>query len=327
MKRVFSGIQPSGVIHLGNYFGAIKNWIKFIDEYDCLFCIVDLHALTIHQDPEKLRRNTYNLAKLYLATGLDPKKCSLFIQSQSPEHAELAWILNTITPMAELERMTQFKDKAQKNKENINAGLFDYPVLMAADILLYDTDIVPVGEDQVQHVELARIIAKKFNNLYGETLKLPGHIVPKFGARVMGLDDPTQKMSKSAKSDLNFIAMTDSPDIVRKKIMKAVTDSGSDIVYSKDKPAISNLLTIYHLVTGEEIKNIEQKFKNAAYSEFKKELAEKIIDFLTPIQKAMNDIDDKKVKKIMKAGLREARKISQKTLLRVKKNIGLIINE
>ncbi|HUT22627.1 MAG TPA: tryptophan--tRNA ligase [Candidatus Bipolaricaulota bacterium] len=327
MKRVFSGIQPSGVIHLGNYFGAIKNWIKFINEYDCLFCIVDLHALTVYQDPEKLKRNTYNLAKLYLAAGLDPKKCSLFIQSQAPEHAELAWILNTITPMAELERMTQFKDKSQKHKENINTGLFDYPVLMAADILLYGTDVVPVGEDQIQHVELTRTIAKKFNKIYGDTFKIPEPIVPKLGARVMGLDDPTQKMSKSAKSELNYIAMTDTPEVVRKKIMKAVTDSGSDIVYAKDKPALSNLLTIYHLVSGEEIKEIEKKYKGAAYSEFKKDLAEKIIEFLVPIQERMRNVDDKEAQKILGQGLREAKKISEKTLARVKKNIGLIINE
>jgi len=324
MKRILSGIQPSGIIHLGNYFGAIKNWLNFINEFDSYFCIVDLHALTVYQEPEKLKQNTLDLAKIFIASGLDPKKCTLFIQSHVSEHTELSWILSTITPIAELERMTQFKDKSQKHKENINAGLFTYPVLMAADILLYDTDVVPVGEDQMQHVELTRTIAKKFNNLYGDALKVPKTFVPEHGARLMGLDDPTQKMSKSAASEYNYIAITDEPDLIRKKIMKAVTDSGSEIKYLKDKPAVSNLLTIYHLVTGEEIKSIEQKYAGKGYGDFKKDLAEKIIEFLTPIQDKINELDDKKVLKILEKGAENAKKVASQTLDRVKEQIGLI---
>lgn len=324
MKRILSGIQPSGVIHLGNYFGAIKNWINFIKEYDSYFCIVDLHAITAYQEPEKLKRNTLNLAKIFIASGLDPKKCTLFIQSHVKAHTELAWILNTITPIAELERMTQFKDKSKKNKDNINSGLFTYPILMAADILLYDTDIVPVGEDQKQHVELTRTIANKFNNLYGETLKVPKSFVPEHGARLRGLDDPMQKMSKSASSENNYIAITDNPDVVRKKIMKAVTDSGSEITYSEDKPAVSNLLTIYHLVTGEEIKSIEQKYVDKGYGDLKKDLAKRIIDFLQPIQEKMRNIDDKEVLKILAKGAKASDKIASQTLDRVKDKIGLI---
>ncbi len=324
MKRILSGIQPSGIIHLGNYFGAIKNWLNFINEYDSYFCIVDLHALTVYQQPEILRQNTLNLAKIFIAAGLDPKKCTLFIQSHLSEHTELSWILSTITPIAELERMTQFKDKAQKHKENINAGLFTYPVLMAADILLYDTDVVPVGEDQMQHVELTRTVAKKFNNLYGDALKVPKTFVPEHGARLMGLDDPTQKMSKSAASEYNYIAITDQPDLIRKKIMKAVTDSGSEIKYADDKPAVSNLLTIYHLVTGEEIKSIEKKYAGKGYGNFKKDLAEKIIEFLNPIQDKINELDDKKVLKILEKGAENAQKVASQTLERVKEQIGLV---
>ena len=324
MKRILSGIQPSGIIHLGNYFGAIKNWINFLKEYDSFFCIVDLHAITVYQDPKKLNQNTLNLAKLYIASGLDPKKCTLFVQSHVHEHTELAWILNTITPIAELERMTQFKDKSKKNKQNINAGLFTYPVLMAADILLYDTDVVPVGEDQKQHVELTRTLAKKFNNLYGSALKVPKTFVPEHGARLMGLDDPAQKMSKSAASEYNYIAITDDPDAIRKKIMKAVTDSGDEIRYTEDKPAISNLLTIYHLVTGREISKIEKEYQGKGYGAFKKDLTERVVEFIEPIQKEMKKIDDKEVIKILEKGAKNAQKVASQTLDRVKKKIGLV---
>ncbi len=324
-KRILSGIKPSGIIHLGNYFGAIKNWLNFINEFDSYFCIVDLHALTVYQKPEELKRNTLNLAKLYIASGLDPKKCTLFIQSHLSEHTELSWILNAMTPIVELERMTQFKDKSKQHKENINAGLFTYPVLMAADILLYDTDVVPVGEDQMQHVELTRTIAKKFNNLYGETLKVPKAITPKYGARLMGLDNPTKKMSKTALSEYNFISITDKPDMIRKKIMKAVTDSGDEIKFGKDKPAISNLLTIYHLVTDKEISEIEKDYQGNGYGDFKKDLAEKIIKFLKPIQEKMRNTDDKEVIKILEKGAKAAQKVSSKTLEKTKEKIGLVI--
>ncbi|MFZ5364790.1 MAG: tryptophan--tRNA ligase [Patescibacteria group bacterium] len=327
MKRIFSGIQPSGIIHIGNYFGAIKNWLDFINEYDSFFCIVDWHALTVHQPPELLRQNTINLAKLFMASGIDPKKCTLFLQSSVPAHAELSWILNTITPMAELERMTQFKDKSQRHQENINAGLFDYPVLMAADILLYDTEVVPVGEDQKQHVELARTIAKKFNNLYGQTFTVPQSFVPNLGARLMGLDDPNQKMSKSAASEYNYIAVTDEPDIIRKKIAKAVTDSGSEIAYAPDKPAVSNLMTIYHLVTGKGMNDIQKTFQGRGYGDFKKDLAEKVIEFFAPIQDRLKKIDDKEVIKILDKGSKAANKIAEGKLEEVYKKIGLLIKE
>jgi len=324
MKRILSGIQPSGVIHIGNYFGAIKNWLNFLKEYDSYFCIVDLHALTVYQEPEKLKQNTLDLAKIFIASGLDPKKCTLFVQSHVHEHAELAWILNTITPIAELERMTQFKDKSKKHKENVNAGLFTYPILMAADILLYDTDVVPVGEDQKQHVELTRTIAKKFNNLFSDALKVPKSFVPEHGARLMGLDDPTQKMSKSAASEYNYIAITDEPDLIRKKIMKAVTDSGDEIKSGEDKPAISNLLTIYHLVTGKEISEIEKQYQGKGYGDFKKDLAEKVVEFLEPIQKEMNKLTDKDVIKILNKGSQSAQKIASQTLDRVTEKIGIL---
>jgi len=324
MKRIFSGIQPSGIIHLGNYFGSIKNWADFMEEYESFFCLVDLHALTVYQSPEKLKKNTLKLAKILLATGVDPKKCTLFIQSHLPEHAELCWILSAITPIAELERMTQFKAKAKKHKKNINAGLFNYPVLMAADILLYQADIVPVGEDQIQHLELTKAIANKFNNLYGQTFKIPNGFVPKQGARIMGLDNPNQKMSKSAASEYNYIAFSDSPEMIKKKIMKAVTDSGSKIKYSKEKPAISNLLSIYHLTTNEKIESIEKKFADAGYGEFKKALAEKIIEFLEPIQEKMKKTTDEQALDILKKGAAKAKKIASESLAEIKEKIGLL---
>lgn len=324
MKRIFSGIQPSGLIHLGNYFGSIKNWADFTKEYESFFCLVDLHALTVYQKPEKLRKNTLKLAKILLATGVDPKKCTLFVQSHLPEHAELCWILGAITPIAELERMTQFKSKAKKHKKNINAGLFNYPVLMAADILLYRADIIPVGEDQIQHLELTKTIANKFNNLYGQTFKIPNGFVPKHGARIMGLDDPSQKMSKSAASEYNYIAFSDSPEMIKKKIMKAVTDSGSEIKYSKEKPAISNLLTIYHLVSNEKIQSIEKKYAGAGYGEFKKDLAEKVIEFIEPIQKNMKKTTNEQVLDILEKGAAEAKKTAGKSLAEIKEKIGLL---
>ena len=245
-QRIFSGIQPSGNLHIGNYLGAIANWIKLQDEFDSIFCVVDMHAITVAQNPEMLRKKTIEIAKIYLAAGIDPKKSSIFIQSQVSEHAELCWILNTITKIPELEKMTQFKDKAQKNdKESAGVGLFDYPVLMAADILLYGTEVVPVGEDQKQHVELARDLAKRFNQKFGETFIVPKVFIKEEGMRIMGLDDPSKKMSKSAASEYNYISLLDDEETVKRKIKKAVTDSGSEIVYSNDKPALKNLINIF----------------------------------------------------------------------------------
>ena len=327
MKVVFSGVAPSGTIHLGNYLGAIKNWVELQKENQCIFCVVDLHAITVPQNPEKLRNKIMEVTAIYLAAGIDPEKSIVFIQSHNQDHAELAWILNTITRIPELERMTQFKDKSKENKTSINAGLFDYPVLMAADILLYGTDIVPVGEDQKQHVELARTLARRFNQNYGEVFKIPQAMVRKEGARIMGLDDPTKKMSKSAKSPANYISLTDPPEIIREKIKKAVTDSGSEIEHDpQNKPAISNLLTIYSLVSGEEINAIVNKYKkHTSYAEFKKDLAEEIIKFLSPFQKKFNELmaNPDSLKKILEQGAAAAKKISAPTLIAAKNKIGL----
>jgi len=323
MKRIFSGIKPTGLIHLGNYFGAIANWLNLQNEYDCLFSIVDLHALTVYQKPEELRRNILDLAKLYVASGLDPKKNIIFRQSDVVEHAELGWILDCVTPVAELNRMTQFKDKSAQHADNVNAGLFTYPVLMAGDILLYDATTVPVGDDQLQHVELARVIAKKFNNLYGEVFVLPEAKVNKISARLRGLDDPMKKMSKTAPSEYNYIALTDAPDLIRKKIKKSVTDSGSDVVFQEDKPALSNLIAIYSLTTGLTPQEIEKQFKGKGYGDFKKELAERVVEFVEPIQKRISELSDADIEAILQDGATRARVIAAKKMTQVKKVIGL----
>lgn len=326
-KTIFSGVQPSGNLHIGNYLGAIKQWVKLQDseEYNNIFCIVDEHAITIPQDPETLRKKIMEVTLIYLAAGIDPKKSLVFIQSRIPEHAELAWILNTITPLGELQRMTQFKDKAKE--KGLLAGLLNYPVLMASDILLYGTNIVPVGEDQIQHVEFTRMIAKKFNNQYGETFKIPEPSLVKEGKRIMGLDDPKKKMSKSAPSPKNYIAVLDTPDSIRKKISSAVTDSGNEVEYDeKNKPAVSNLLNIYSLFSNKNIKNIEKEYKDKDYSSFKKDLAEIIITGLSPIQQKYKELENNPsyVKKILDDGEIKAKEIASKKLNEVKKRIGFI---
>lgn len=330
-KRIFSGIQPSGNLHLGNYLGAIKNWIKLQDEYDSIFCVVDLHAITVPQDPEKLRQQTLEVAKVYLASGIDPEKCSLFIQSHVSEHAELSWILNTIAKTGELARMTQFKDKAElatgNNKaiESVPLGIFNYPVLMAADILLYDTNLVPVGEDQLQHIEITRTLANRFNKKFGETFVVPEAHVQKEGMRIMGLDDPTKKMSKSASSEYNYIALTDNEETVRRKIKKAVTDSGSEIVYAEDKPALMNLIHIYSLLSELSTKEIENKFKDKGYADFKEDLADIVINFLKPLQEKIAGYSDEEVLEILKKGADKVRPIAKEKLDEVKKKVGFII--
>ena len=323
MKKIYSGTQPTGIIHLGNYFGAIYNWVQLQRDYDCMFCIVDMHALTVYQKPEELNLNIKKLTKLYLACGLDPKKNIIYRQSDVPEHTELAWILDTITPMSELERMTQYKDKSTQHKDNINAGLFTYPVLMASDILLYDTDVVPVGEDQIQHVELARIIAKKFNNLYGDTFVLPEVKLNKVSARLKGLDNPEKKMSKSATSEYNYISLTDEPKLIEKKIMKAITDSGTDIKYSRDRAGLSNLMDIYSLITTESTKEIEKQFEGKGYGDFKKSLSAHIINYLKPIQERYNAIEDNELEIVLNNGAKLARERAQKKIKDVKHKIGL----
>jgi len=325
-KRIFSGIQPSGNLHLGNYLGAIKNWVKLQDEFDSIFCVVDLHAITVPQDPEALKKKTLEIAKIYLASGIDPKKSAIFIQSHIPEHSELAWILNTIAKIPELEKMTQFKDKSQKEgRESSSVGLFDYPVLMAADILLYNTEVVPVGEDQLQHIEITRTLANRFNKKFGETFIVPEHFIKKEGMRIMALDDPTKKMFKSAKSEYNYIALTDSEEVIRKKIKKAVTDSGSEIVYRDDKPALKNLINIYSLLLEKTPQDIEKMYAGKQYSDFKTGLADTIVNFLQPLQEKINAISDAKVLEILQAGAAKVRPLAQQKLNEVKKKLGFII--
>ncbi len=323
-KRIFSGIQPTGLVHIGNYLGAIKNWVKLQNEYDSIFCIVDLHALTIPEASQQMQKKIFDLATTLLAAGLDPKKCVLFVQSHIPEHTELTWLLNTVTPIAELERMTQFKEKAKHFRENINMGLFDYPVLMAADILLYQTDAVPVGEDQRQHVELARTIARKFNQRHGQVFTIPEALIYSSGARIMSLADPKKKMAKSVPQ--SYLALTDSPALIRQKIKKAVTDSGKEIEYSPKKPAIVNLINIYAAFSGLSADQIEKKYQGQGYAPFKKDLAEIVIKGLKLFQAKKKTLEKKPtyVKKVLADGVHKVRPLAQKTLQQAKQKMGLI---
>lgn len=324
-KRLFSGIQPSGNLHLGNYLGAIKQWVELQNDNEAIFCIVDLHAITVPQDPMELRKKTLEIAKIYLASGIDPKKSTLFIQSHISGHTQLAWILNTIARMAELERMTQFKDKAQKGgASESGVGLFTYPVLMAADILLYDTNVVPVGKDQMQHIELARDLAERFNKRFGETFVIPEGKLSKEGALIMGLDDPSKKMSKSAPSEYNYIALTDDADTVRRKIKKAVTDSGSEIVYSDEKPALKNLINIYTLLSGKTSKEVETMYTGKGYGDFKTDLAEVVVNFLTPFQERLAALSDEAVLEILKTGAEKVKPMAREKMRQVFDKVGLI---
>lgn len=323
-KTVFSGVQPSGVLHLGNYLGALAQWVEMQNQANCIFCVVDYHAITVKQEPKELSRRILDVVKIYLAAGINPEKAVIFQQSDIKAHTELAWILNCATArIADLNKMTQFKEKGAK-KESVSVGLYDYPVLMAADILLYNTDAVPVGEDQVQHVELTRTLAQRFNREYGQVFKVPEATVRKQGARIMGLDDPTKKMSKSATSAANYISLLDKPEAAAKKIMRAVTDSGSEIKYDqKKKPAIANLMTIYSLLTGGSIKELESKYKNKGYGDFKKDLARAVSEFLTEFQIKYNIFADDDVRQILKAGADKIRPIAEETLKNVKNNLGI----
>jgi len=323
--RILSGIQPSGALHLGNYIGAVKQWLDLQQTQDCFFCIVDYHAITVRQDPQALSDNTYSLAAMYLALGLDPARVTLFKQSDVSMHTELAWILSTITYMGELERMTQYKDKVKQHKTNNNVGLFTYPVLMAADILLYQPNAVPVGEDQKQHLELTRNLAERFNQLYGETFTVPEYFAAKQGARIMSLDDPTKKMSKSATTEWGYISLTDRPEVIMKKIKKAVTDSGSEVQATSDKPALSNLLTIFSVVTGQSINELETLYRGQGYGKFKIGLAEAIIAWLEPIQERYASLIDDRVEleKLLQVGAEKAGLVATTTLHDVKTKIGL----
>jgi tryptophanyl-tRNA synthetase len=290
-KRVFSGIQPSGVSHIGNYLGAIRNWVLQQDIYDNVFCIVNLHAITLPTEAETLRANTLTMANTLLAAGIDPERSILFVQGDVREHSELCWLLNSVTQYGELRRMTQFKDKAGTAEESVSAALFDYPVLQAADILLYDADLVPVGEDQRQHVELTRDVAIRFNGRYGETFVVPAADIKAEGAKVMALDDPTKKMSKSSASIGSYIALTDTPDEITRKIKRAVTDSGGEVRAMADKPAITNLLTIHSLLSGMGIPELEEHFSGKGYGALKTELAEVVVDALRPIQERLVELE------------------------------------
>lgn len=326
-KRILSGIQPSGNLHIGNYLGAIKQWLELQNEYEAFFCVVDEHAITVPQDPKELRENTLNLAMIYLAAGIDPEKSTIFIQSHVPAHAELGWILNTMTPLGELERMTQFKDKKDKQSE-VFAGLFNYPTLMAADILLYQTDAVPVGEDQSQHVELTRSLAKRFNNRFGEVFKVPELLVQKETSRIMGLDDPSKKMSKSATSANNYIALLDSPDEIRRKIKIAVTDSGKDIRYDEEeKPAVSNLIRIFSAFSGQSNQEIKDVYAEKSYANFKQDLGELLVQKLTPFQDRYHKLekDKQQVLNILHTGAGRANEIANTTLRAAQEKIGFIL--
>src|ERR1700730_14315545 len=302
-KRIFSGIQPTGNTHLGNYLGALCNWVALQHEYESFFCIVNLHAITLPQDPKLLAEKTRELARILLAVGIDPRVSTIFVQSDLPQHAELTWVLNCVARVSELERMTQFKDKARQQQENVSVGLFDYPVLMAADILLYQTDLVPVGEDQKQHLELTRDIAIRFNRDYGETFRIPDPFIPKVGARIMSLADPAKKMSKSDdESEAGCIMLLDDADAVRRKFKRAVTDSGTEIRFDAARPAINNLLTIYHLLTEKTPPEIEDHFDGKGYAKLKGDLADVTIDFLRPFQERVRAIDDGKLDEVLARG-------------------------
>ena len=323
--KIFSGIQPTGNIHIGNYLGAVKNWVALQEKNECIYCIVDLHALTIPYDPKPLQQKIKETVIAFIAAGIDPDKSIIFVQSAVKEHAELGWLLNTICPLGELQRMTQYKDKSKKFKDNINAGLLGYPILMAADILLYKAEAVPVGKDQEQHVELTRSLAKKFNQKFGQTFKEPESLILKEGSKIMSLIDPKKKMSKSDEPK-SCIFLFDSPEDITKKILSAQTDSGKDVIYNvTKKPGISNLLTIYSLLTGKTIESIEKEFKSKGYGDFKKSLANVVVEKLEPFRRKQKELSLREVyvQELLKQGAARALTIAQETMREVKEKMGL----
>ncbi len=325
-KIVFSGVQPSGNLTIGNYLGAIKNFSRFSEDYKTFYCVVDLHAITVRQVPAELRRRTYETLALYMACGLDEKKNTLFVQSHVPAHAELGWMLNCYTMFGELSRMTQFKDKSQKHAENINAGLFTYPTLMAADILLYQTDIVPVGIDQKQHLELSRDIAERFNQVYGDTFTVPEGYIPTDTMKIMSLQEPTAKMSKSDPNDNAVVRILDSKDDIMRKFKKAVTDSEASVRFSEDKPGVSNLMTIYHAFTGKSFEEIEREFGGRGYGDFKMAVGEACADGLAPVREEFARLmaDKAHLESVMKNGADEASYYARKTMSKVRRKIGFV---
>ena len=323
--RIFSGIRPTGNIHIGNYLGAVKQWIELQEKNECVFCIVDMHAVTTPYDPKEMKKNILEATSIYLAAGVNPDKSIIFVQSDIKEHVELAWLLGTITPMGELSRMTQFKEKSKQHKDYINAGLFNYPVLMAADIMLYKTQAVPVGKDQEQHVELTRTIARKFNQKFGQTFPEPEAILPKSGAKIMSLQNPKKKMSKTDEPK-SYISLFDTEEELEKKIMSATTDSGKGVIYNvTKKPGISNLLTIYSLLDGRTIQEIEKEFKGKGYGDFKKSLAKVLINYLEPFRRKQKELLTREVyvQEILNKGKSRAEVIAKTTMQEVKEKMGL----
>lgn len=323
-KRIFSGAQPTGSLHLGNYLGALKNWVALQSEFESFFCIVNLHALTLPQDPNILKQKTLDLARIYLAAGINPDVSTIFVQSDVTEHSELTWILNCVARMGELERMTQFKDKAKGSSERASVGLFDYPVLMAADILLYRTNLVPVGQDQKQHLELSRDLATRFNRDFGETFAVPEPFIPPVGAKIQSLQDAAKKMSKSDDNLNGSIFLLDDAGAILKKFKKAVTDSGMEIRFDDSRPAIKNLLTIYQLMTGKTAEEAEANFAGKGYGHFKTETAEAVIEYLKPFQERVKNYTDEDLKIILKSGAEKARLIARETLSDVYAKMGIV---
>lgn len=325
-KIVFSGVQPSGELTIGNYIGAIKNFGELQDEFNCFYCIVDLHAITVPQIPKDLRKRTLDVLSLYMACGIDPEKSTLFIQSHVPAHTELTWVLNTITYMGQLNRMTQYKEKSRRSDENLNAGLFTYPVLMASDILLYQADFVPVGEDQKQHLELARDLAERFNYRYSDTFTVPEPLIKDFGARIMSLQNPESKMSKSDEDTNAFILILDDKDTIRRKIKRAVTDSLGVVAYNDEQPGLKNLINIYSVFSNDDVDTILKRYDGLGYGKFKEDLAEVVVEGLSPIQEKYKDLIDNKdyLEKVYKEGAERAEYTAMKTLRKVYKKVGFI---
>jgi tryptophanyl-tRNA synthetase len=328
-KVMLSGIQPSGELHIGNYLGPLRHWPEMIDEFDCYFFLADLHTITVRQDPAALRRRVLTLLANYIACGLDPEKCVLFIQSHVPAHSQLAWVLGCYTMFGELSRMTQFKDKSAKNADNINGGLFTYPSLMAADILLYQPDFVPVGEDQKQHVELARNIVQRFNGVYGEVFRMPEPYIPKVGARIMSLTNPAAKMSKSDNGDTGRVTLMDDPSVIMKQFKRAITDSDTErcVRYDKEnKPGVANLMTIYSSATGKSFDEIEKEFDGQGYGKFKPAVGEAVVEMLRPIQEEAKRImaDKAYLEGVYRTGAEKAEYIASKTLRKVYKKVGFL---
>lgn len=322
-KRIFSGAQPTGQLHIGNYLGALKNWVALQDEYESFYCIVNLHAITLPQDPAILRQKTLDLARIYLAAGIDPEKSTVFIQSDVSEHTELTWVLSCISRMGELERMTQFKDKGKGNTERAGVGLFTYPVLMASDILLYQTHLVPIGQDQKQHLELTRDLAERFNRDFGETFVIPEAYIPPVGAKIMSLLEPAKKMSKSDENPNGSIFLLDDSDTITKKIKRAVTDSGTDINFDPERPAITNLLTMYQLLSGKSQDECVDHFAGKGYGQFKGELAEVVVEFLRPFQNKIKEFDDDTLRTVLAGGAEKARSVAAETLKAVYRKTGI----